>query len=238
MNNSITIVLRAVHRGYRTSRKWPSSDRTWSLLSSGRVDLVEQRSTPYCSAAGSVSRAPPAAPRFRFTGRHVRSARSASARGMPARGAVRGEGMQYLVARTDSEYRDHLATDFELVFAQWNWGVNRGVLLPPVLDELSSPWRTLEPTAFATGSRRRANSQHDRFQHRPISASACRHRLTSGDPPATYDLGLEQSEWARRISCFCMNVSIGSRHGARRPVGVAARGFSEGSTSCSGPSRA
>jgi glutamate-1-semialdehyde 2,1-aminomutase len=32
-------------------------------------------------------------------------------------------------------YRDYLATDFELAFAQWIWGVNRGVLLPPGLDE-------------------------------------------------------------------------------------------------------
>ena len=32
-------------------------------------------------------------------------------------------------------YRDYLATDFDLAFAQWIWGVNRGVLLPPGLDE-------------------------------------------------------------------------------------------------------
>ena len=32
-------------------------------------------------------------------------------------------------------YRDYLATDFGLAFAQWIWGVNRGVLLPPGLDE-------------------------------------------------------------------------------------------------------
>jgi glutamate-1-semialdehyde 2,1-aminomutase len=34
-----------------------------------------------------------------------------------------------------TNYRDYLATDFELAFAQWIWGVNRGVLLPPGLDE-------------------------------------------------------------------------------------------------------
>ncbi len=33
------------------------------------------------------------------------------------------------------DYRDYLATDFDLAFAQWIWGVNRGVLLPPGLDE-------------------------------------------------------------------------------------------------------
>jgi glutamate-1-semialdehyde 2,1-aminomutase len=32
-------------------------------------------------------------------------------------------------------YRDYLATDLDLAFAQWIWGVNRGVLLPPGLDE-------------------------------------------------------------------------------------------------------
>jgi glutamate-1-semialdehyde 2,1-aminomutase len=32
-------------------------------------------------------------------------------------------------------YRDYLATDFDLAFAQWIWGVNRGVLYPPGLDE-------------------------------------------------------------------------------------------------------
>ncbi|MFM8266614.1 MAG: aspartate aminotransferase family protein [Ilumatobacteraceae bacterium] len=32
-------------------------------------------------------------------------------------------------------YRDYRATDFDLAFAQWIHGVNRGVLLPPGLDE-------------------------------------------------------------------------------------------------------
>ena len=32
-------------------------------------------------------------------------------------------------------YRDYLATDMDLAFAQWIWGINRGVLLPPGLDE-------------------------------------------------------------------------------------------------------
>ncbi len=32
-------------------------------------------------------------------------------------------------------YRDYLATDFDLAFAQWIWGVNRGMLFPPGLDE-------------------------------------------------------------------------------------------------------
>jgi glutamate-1-semialdehyde 2,1-aminomutase len=32
-------------------------------------------------------------------------------------------------------YRDYKATDFDLAFAQWLWGINRGILLPPGLDE-------------------------------------------------------------------------------------------------------
>ena len=32
-------------------------------------------------------------------------------------------------------YRDYLATNFDLAFAQWIHGINRGVLLPPGLDE-------------------------------------------------------------------------------------------------------
>jgi glutamate-1-semialdehyde 2,1-aminomutase len=32
-------------------------------------------------------------------------------------------------------YRDYMATDFDLAFAQWIHGINRGVLLPPGLDE-------------------------------------------------------------------------------------------------------
>ncbi len=32
-------------------------------------------------------------------------------------------------------YRDYAATDFDLAFAQWIHGINRGVLLPPGLDE-------------------------------------------------------------------------------------------------------
>ena len=32
-------------------------------------------------------------------------------------------------------YRDYLTTDMDVAFAQWIWGINRGVLLPPGLDE-------------------------------------------------------------------------------------------------------
>jgi glutamate-1-semialdehyde 2,1-aminomutase len=33
------------------------------------------------------------------------------------------------------DYRDYKATDFDLAFAQWIFGINRGILLPPGLDE-------------------------------------------------------------------------------------------------------
>jgi glutamate-1-semialdehyde 2,1-aminomutase len=32
-------------------------------------------------------------------------------------------------------YRDYKATDFDVAFANWIWGINRGMLLPPGLDE-------------------------------------------------------------------------------------------------------
>ena len=32
-------------------------------------------------------------------------------------------------------YRDYKATDFDLAYANWIWGINRGILLPPGLDE-------------------------------------------------------------------------------------------------------
>lgn len=34
-----------------------------------------------------------------------------------------------------TNYRDYKATDFDLAFAQWIFGINRGILLPPGLDE-------------------------------------------------------------------------------------------------------
>jgi glutamate-1-semialdehyde 2,1-aminomutase len=48
-------------------------------------------------------------------------------------------------------YRDYKATDFDLAFASWIWGINRGILLPPGLDEqwLISVMHTDEDIAFA-----------------------------------------------------------------------------------------
>ncbi len=33
------------------------------------------------------------------------------------------------------DYRDYKATDFDVAYAQWIWGINRGIMLPPGLDE-------------------------------------------------------------------------------------------------------
>jgi glutamate-1-semialdehyde 2,1-aminomutase len=48
-------------------------------------------------------------------------------------------------------YRDYRATDFDLAFASWIWGINRGILLPPGLDEqwLISVMHTDEDIVFA-----------------------------------------------------------------------------------------
>ena len=57
-------------------------------------------------------------------------------RGMPAHTVQCGAKGCITWSRTRvRNYRDYLATDFDLAFAQWIWGVNRGVLLPPGLDE-------------------------------------------------------------------------------------------------------
>ena len=54
-------------------------------------------------------------------------------------------------------YRDYKATDFDLAFAQWIHGINRGVLLPPGLDEqwlISVMHTDAEADALRRGVRR------------------------------------------------------------------------------------
>ena len=59
-----------------------------------------------------------------------------SRRGMPAHAVQCGaKGCVTWSLAPIRNYRDYAATDFDLAFAQWIWGVNRGVLLPPGLDE-------------------------------------------------------------------------------------------------------
>jgi glutamate-1-semialdehyde 2,1-aminomutase len=57
-------------------------------------------------------------------------------RGMPAHVVQCGaKGCITWSATPVRNYRDYKATNFDLAFAQWIWGVNRGILLPPGLDE-------------------------------------------------------------------------------------------------------
>jgi len=73
-------------------------------------------------------------------------------RGMPAHVAQFGaKGCVTWSVSPVRNFRDYIATDFDLAFAQWIWGVNRGVLLPPGLDEqwLMSVAHTDDDLAFA-----------------------------------------------------------------------------------------
>jgi glutamate-1-semialdehyde 2,1-aminomutase len=59
-----------------------------------------------------------------------------ASRGMPAHVVQCGaKGCITWSQRPVRNYRDYLAADMTLAFAQWIWGINRGVLLPPGLDE-------------------------------------------------------------------------------------------------------
>ena len=58
------------------------------------------------------------------------------AHGMPAHAVQCGaKGCITWSREPVRNFRDYLTTDFDLAFAQWIYGVNRGVLLPPGLDE-------------------------------------------------------------------------------------------------------
>jgi glutamate-1-semialdehyde 2,1-aminomutase len=73
-------------------------------------------------------------------------------RGMPAHVTRFGaKGCVTWAVSPVRNFRDYLAIDFELAFAQWIWGVNRGLLLPPGLDEqwLLSVAHTEVDLAFA-----------------------------------------------------------------------------------------
>ena len=66
----------------------------------------------------------------------VESQRLLAAGGLPAHAVQCGaKGCVTWSVEPVRNYRDYLATDMDLAFAQWIWGINRGVLLPPGLDE-------------------------------------------------------------------------------------------------------
>jgi len=57
-------------------------------------------------------------------------------RGLPAHTVQLGaKGCVTYSTTPVRNYRDYKATDFDLAYANWIWGINRGVLLPPGLDE-------------------------------------------------------------------------------------------------------
>ena len=56
--------------------------------------------------------------------------------GLPAHTVEMGaKGCVTYSATPVRNYRDYKATDFDLAYANWIWGINRGILLPPGLDE-------------------------------------------------------------------------------------------------------
>ena len=56
--------------------------------------------------------------------------------GLPAHTVQFGaKGCITWAAEPIRNYRDYKATDFDIAFAQWIHGINRGILLPPGLDE-------------------------------------------------------------------------------------------------------
>lgn len=73
-------------------------------------------------------------------------------RGMPAHVAQFGaKGCVTWSVSPVRNFRDYMATDFDLAFTQRIWGVNRAVLLPPGLDEqwVLSVAHTEDDLAFA-----------------------------------------------------------------------------------------
>ncbi len=96
------------------------------VMAAARAVLAEA-CTPEATAGGDRPQPPPARPLRRDHRRRpaCRPTRCSSA----PRAASPGPTEQV------RNYRDYKATDFDLAFAQWIHGINRGVLLPPGLDE-------------------------------------------------------------------------------------------------------
>ena len=100
--------------------------------------------TPEATAGGDRPQRAPARPR---------ATRSSTDAGLPAHTVQFGaKGCITWSPTPVRNYRDYKATDFDLAFAQWIHGINRGVLLPPGLDEqwLDLGACTPRPTRCAT----------------------------------------------------------------------------------------
>ncbi len=112
-------------------------------ITSGRVlHLGTYNGNPLCMAAAKAVLAEVCTPEAtrEVVGRNLRlvdaCASTISRAGLPAHTVQFGaKGCVTWAAEPIRNYRDYKATDFDLAFAQWMHGINRGVLLPPGLDE-------------------------------------------------------------------------------------------------------
>jgi glutamate-1-semialdehyde 2,1-aminomutase len=112
-------------------------------ITSGRVlHLGTYNGNPLCMAAAKAVLAEVCTPEAtrEVVGRNLRlvdaCASIISRAGLPAHTVQFGaKGCVTWADEPIRNYRDYKATDFDLAFAQWMHGINRGVLLPPGLDE-------------------------------------------------------------------------------------------------------
>ena len=114
-----------------------------SLISNGRVlHLGTYNGNPLVMAAAKATLAEACTPEAHdmATARNDRLVDACQAiidrAGIPAHTVRLGaKGCVTWTPQAVRNYRDYKATDFGLAFAQWIHGINRGVLLPPGLDE-------------------------------------------------------------------------------------------------------
>lgn len=112
-------------------------------ITSGRVlHLGTYNGNPLCMAAARAVLADICTPEQTLSTiarntRLVEACRATIERaGLPAHTVQLGaKGCVTWSATPVRNYRDYRATDFDLAYAQWIHGINRGVLLPPGLDE-------------------------------------------------------------------------------------------------------
>jgi len=119
------------------------SEECMDIIAAGKVLHVGTfNGNPLCMAAARAVMAEICTPQetarvIERNGRFVADCQTLlAARDIPAHAVQCGaKGCVTWSRSTVRNYREYLATDFDLAFAQWIWGVNRGVLLPPGLDE-------------------------------------------------------------------------------------------------------
>ncbi len=119
------------------------SEETMDQITSGRVlHLGTYNGNPLCMAAAKAVLSevctPEATQATIELNRRVLDAcqQTIDAADLPAHTVQFGaKGCITWAPKPIQNYRDYKATDFDLAFAQWMHGINRGVLLPPGLDE-------------------------------------------------------------------------------------------------------